>query len=375
MIKGLLVIFLLSFLFAGCAPKHPVMGPREEPAPGPFFSSQKTPVNEVDLVTALKDKDFILIGESHNNACDHQIQARIIELMAMEGQEFVVGLEMVSVERQEILDRFNKGLIDTDQLPEKLGWKEKWGYDFELYRPIFDTVRKHSVNLSALNLPSQVVRSISHYGLDYLSPEDRTYLPEKLIYPPPDQLEMLKDQFYFHEDLIQADQAMFERFVAAQSAWDTSMAHEAVKARQVQQKQVIILAGTLHVDKGQGIEHRLRVLRPESRIAGIVPVRSIEEISPDNAFSYFCPPASSRMRLGIVAEMENTKVMVTGVVQGSLAMESGLEKGDQIVRANEKEVSSLADLHAAAVEALEDDHEFRLEVLRNGRLEVFEISF
>jgi S1-C subfamily serine protease len=138
---------------------------------------------------------------------------------------------------------------------------------------------------------------------------------------------------------------------------------------------VIILAGTLHVDKGQGIEHRLRVLRPESRIAGIVPVRSIEEITADNTFSYFCPPTSSRIRLGIVAEMENAKIMVTGVVQGSLAMESGLVKGDQIVRANEKEVSSLADLHAAAVEALEDDHDLRLEVLRNGRLEVFEILF
>lgn len=375
MIKGLFVILVLSFLFAGCAPKHPAIPPHPEPEPGLFFSSQKTPVNELDLVSFLRGMDFILIGESHNNACDHQVQARIIQLMALDGQEIVVGLEMVSVERQEILDRFNKGLIDTDQLSGKLGWKEKWGYDFELYRPIFDAVQKHSVNLSALNIPSQVVRNISHYGLDELSPEDKRYLPEKLIYPPPDQLEMLKDQFYLHEGLIQADQAMFERFVAAQSAWDTIMAYEAVKARQVQQKQVVILAGTLHVEKGQGIEHRLRVLRPESRIAGIVPVRSIEEISSDNTFSYFCPPSRDRMRLGIVAEMEKAKVLVTGVVQGSLAMESGLEKGDQIIRANEKNVSSLADLHTAAVEALEDDRELRLEVLRNGSLEIFEISF
>lgn len=377
MIKNfsLFSVLALFLLFVACAPKHPVMVPHQEPAPGSFFSSQKIPVSETDLVDSLQYKDFILLGESHNNACDHRTQARVVELMAMAGHEIVMGLEMVSVERQEILDIFNKGLISIDQLPEKLSWEEKWGYDFELYRPVFDTAQKYSIPLLALNLPSQVARNISRHGLDNLESEDRKYLPEKLIYPPLEQVQMLKEQFELHEDLIKADETIFKRFVAAQSAWDTKMAFEALKAREAEQKTVIILAGTLHVEKGQGIEHRLRILSPASRIAGIVPVRSIEDISHENAYSYYCPPSRDRMRLGIVAEMEHERVIVRGVVQGSLAMQAGLEKDDEIVQAGKKEVSSLADLHTAAVEALENNQQLILEVFRNGRLEVFEISF
>jgi uncharacterized iron-regulated protein len=374
MIKGLLLFLALS-LFVGCAPRHPAMVLHEEPAPGAFFSSQKIPVKEADLVDSLKDKDFILIGESHNKACDHRTQARLIALLASAGEEIVIGLEMVSVERRDVLDMFNAGLIDTNQLSGKLQWDEKWGFDFELYRPIFETAREYDIHMLPLNLPPNLTRHISRHGLDSLSPEDRRFMPENLIKPPPDQLQMLEDQFGLHEDFIQTDETLFSRFVAAQSAWDTKMALEAVRARDAQQKTVVILAGTGHVDKGYGIEHRLRMIKPEARIIRIIPVRSLEDISADNPYYYFCPSSRERMRLGIVAEEDGERVMITGVVRDSLAMQAGLLVGDEIVRAGDEDMSSLLDLHRAAVNALSHEHGLRLEIRRNSSLEVFEINF
>ncbi len=374
MIKGLLLIAVLS-LFAGCALKQPAIVPHEQPEPGTFFSSSKHPVKEAELLEYLKDRDFILIGESHDNACDHRNHARLIAMLATAGEEIVIGLEMVSVERRETLDMFNRGLIDIDRLPDRLDWNEKWGFDFELYRPIFETAREYDIHMLPLNLPPNVTRHISRHGLDGLSPEDRRFVPKNLIGPPSDQLQMLEDQFELHEDFIQTDETLFSRFVAAQSAWDTKMALEAVRARDAQQKTVVILAGTGHVDRGYGIEHRLRKIRPESSVARVVPVRSLEDISPDNPFYYFCPPARERMRLGIVAEKESDRIMITGVVQGSLAMEAGLLVGDEIVRVGEEKVSSLSDLHRAAVNALNDRQWLVLEVRRNSMLEVFEINF
>lgn len=375
MIKSLLPFFVLLFLFAGCTPRHQVTAPHPEPAPGSFYSSQKRPIAAGSLVDSLQHKDYILIGESHNNACHHHTQARLIELMAKTGRKIVLGLEMVSVERQEILDLFNQGRIDIDELPDKLGWEENWGYGFDLYRPIFHKARQYNVPAVALNLPRHVTRNISHHGLDNIPPEDREYLPEIIIEPPPEQLEMLRKQFEMHEDMIKADQALFKRFVAAQSSWDTKMAFEAVRARQKTQGILIILAGTLHVDKGRGIESRLRVLEPEARIAGIVPVSSLDDISPDNMYSYFCPPAGERMRLGIMAELENDRVVIRGIFQNSPAMKTGLKKGDEIVRAGGNDISSLADLHNAAVEALNENKNLRLEIMRSSSLKIFDISF
>ena len=374
MIKGLLLIALLS-VFAGCAPKQPVVVPHEQPEPGTFFSPSKTPVKEARLLEYLKDRDFILIGESHNSVCDHRVQAEVLEMLATAGEEIVVGLEMVSVERRETLDMFNQGLIDTEQLPGRLDWNETWGFDFELYRPIFETAREYDVHLVPLNLPPSVTRNISRHGLESLSPEDRRFMPDDLIKPPSDQLKILEDHFGLHEDFIQTRDALFKRFVAAQSAWDTKMALEAISALESRRKTVVILAGTGHVDKGHGIEHRLRVLRPESSIARLVPVRSLEDISADNPYYYFCPPARERMRLGIVAEEEGDRIMISGVVRDSLAMKAGLLAGDEIVRAGDEKMSSLSDLHRAAVNALNQEQGLRLEIRRNSSLEVFEINF
>ncbi len=374
MIKSQLAFLSLFFLLAGCASRYPVTVP-SEPSPGTFFSEDKSRIKESDLAASFEEKDFILIGESHNNSCDHQSQARMIQLMEQAGHEIVVGLEMVSPEKQEVLNDFYKGRVDIEQLPAKLGWEENWGYDFELYRPVFEAAHKYSVPVYALNLPGHVTRNISRYGLESLSSEDRAYLPPRVIYPPEQQRTMLQKQFDLHQDLIDSEQVSFENFLTAQSVWDSKMAYQAVRIHQAEQKTVIILAGTGHVNKGQGIEHRLRVLEPEAGITAVVPARSPEDISSDNPYYYFCPPARPKMRLGIVAAKQGHKVLVRGVVPESSAEQAGLKKGDQIVLAGHEKVRSLADLHKAALKALDDGKSLKLEVIRSGETRRLKISF
>lgn len=374
MIKNQLAFLSILILLAGCASKYPVTVPLELSS-GTFFSADKGRIKDSDLAVSFEGKDFILIGESHNNGCDHQTQARIIELMSSKGHAVVLGLEMVNIEKQNVLDDFNKGQINIDKVPEILGWEQNWGYDFNLYRPVFEAVQKYAVPVYALNLPGHVTGIISRYGLEGLSREDARYLPEKIIYPPKEQKKMLQEQFALHQDLIDSEQVSFENFLTAQSVWDSKMAYEAVRVHQTEQKAVIILAGTGHVDKGQGIEHRLRVLDPEAGIAAVVPVRSFKDISSDNLYYYFCPPAQPKMRLGIVAARQGRKVLVRGVIPESSAEKAGLKKGDQIVLAGHEKVGSLADLHKAALKALDEGKSLKLEVLRSGKTKRLKISF
>ncbi|WP_051617292.1 ChaN family lipoprotein [Desulfonatronovibrio hydrogenovorans] len=374
MIKGLLLI-LTVLVLTGCAPKHPVMVPLEEPLPGSFFTDKKKILEDEDLAAVLRAKDFILVGESHNNACDHLAQSGLIKTLAAAGHEFAVGLEMISVERQHVLDEFNARRTGVDQLPEKLDWAGTWGYDFELYRPIFDQTFRYSIPVFALNLPGSITRTISREGLDALSLDEKSFLPSSIIEPPEGQMEMLKKQFSLHQDMIQADEAVLQRFVTAQSVWDTKMAEEAVRIREELGRPVLILAGTGHVNRGYGIEHRLELLSPGARITSFVPARSLEGMTKDNPFYYFCPPVQERMRLGIVARVEDEMVMVRAVIRESLADEAGIQSGDRIVRAGAQTVTSLADLHAAAVEAVSSNGELELEILRDQETEIFLISF
>lgn len=372
MIKRLLFLFVI--LLAGCAPKHPVTGPPKDPLPGAFFSASDESLSPEELVSSLKGNDFILIGETHNNPCDHKVQVRIIEEMARTGNFFALGLEMVSVDQQDILDKFNKGLIAVDNLSDMLHWDENWGYNYELYRVIFETSRKYSVPVFALNVPGEITRNISRHGMKSLSPGEKIFLPEQIIYPPQEQLEILEKQFEFHQDMIQGDENYFQRFIAAQSVWDSKMAAEAVKIHKKMQKPVVILSGTMHVKNGYGIEHRLRSLMPYARIVRIIPARSLEMITSDNPYYFFCPPFRSGMRLGIVASATDGQVMVTGVVKGSLAENAGLEKNDEIIRVNGKDISSMADLHQAAKDAVQGDGKMEMEVLRHGRQELINVD-
>lgn len=372
MIKRLLLLFVI--LIAGCAPRYPVTGPPKDPLPGTFFSASEESLSPEELGSALKGNDFILIGETHNNPCDHKVQARIIEEISRTGKSFALGLEMVSVDRQDILNKFNKGLIAVDNLHEMLHWDENWGFNYELYRVIFETSRKYSVPVFALNIPGEITRSISRHGMESLSFDEKFFLPEQIIYPPQEQLEILEKQFEFHQDMIQGDENYFQRFIAAQSVWDSKMAAEAVKIHKKMQKPVLILSGNMHVKDGYGIEHRLRSLMPYARITRIVPARSPKMISSDNPYYFFCPPVRSGMRLGIVASATDGQVIVTGVVKGSLAENAGLEKHDEIVKVDGKDISFMADLHQAAKDAVQGDGEMIVEVLRNGRQEFINIE-
>lgn len=374
-ILGTFILGLLIFSMVSCAPKHAAQLEDIEPEPGEFFSGEGKPLDGVDLKAHLEDKDFILVGESHDNPCDHKVQARIMNLLSETGSDFVLGLEMVGIRGQEVLDEFNRGEIDLAELPEKLDWEKNWGHEFDLYEPVFRKARELGVPVKALNLPPGISRQISHHGLDSLGWEERIYyLPDEIISPPEAQIEFLQEQFGIHQDFIPEDRADVEQFIQAQSAWDTQMARMALYWKDKTSFQVVVLAGSEHVRQGWGIEHRLQEMDPEASITRVMPVRDLQDIGPDEPFYFFCPPRERDMRLGLVAREDKGEIFLQGVVQDSIAEKAGLRKGDVILQISGRAVSELADLHHGAMEAMEAEAPLKLEIRRNGEIKVFELD-
>ncbi|SKA64698.1 ChaN family lipoprotein [Desulfobaculum bizertense] len=372
-------VVLVAAALGACAPHRPVSGPVPEVpsvAPGTFLSAQGD-VFPLDRLAAFAGQaDYVLLGEGHASACDHLAQARMLEALCRAACEAgrpvpALGLEMVSVDHQPVLDRFNSGEIGADGLAKALDWKKVWGYGYELYRPVFEVAEAQNMPLVALNVPRRVTRTVGREGTDALTKADRVFLPKKILPPSREQQEFLQEQFALHQKMMKGApermQASVSRFQTVQSIWDTAMAENAMKARHSFVRPIAIIVGSGHVEYGWGIEHRLATLDPEAQVYSIAPWRGGDAPEPDLADAFFyCPPRQT-LKLGLVVEMKSCGAQVVSIAAGSRAEKAGLKEGDCIVRAQGMPVEALWTLHKAAVRAnREDKGRLRFDVLREG---------
>lgn len=142
--------------------------------------------------------DYILLGESHTSACDHRAQAAFIATMLAEGARPAIGLEMVPRDGQPALDEFSRGATPLAKLPDALDWGKTWGYDFELYKPVFAVADWARLPVHGLNVPQRVVRQVSRGGLESVAEADRAWLPPSIIAPAPEQRATLTAIFREH---------------------------------------------------------------------------------------------------------------------------------------------------------------------------------
>lgn len=342
----LLLLVLLSVLLAGgCAVARPSPGsggtggaagtntPRL-PDGTLVTASRAGEIRAMDPADAAREAlrhDYILLGESHTSACDHRAQAAFVTALLAEGARPAVGLEMVPRDGQPVLDGFSRGATPLADLPAALDWGKTWGYDFELYKPVFAVADWARLPVHGLNVPQRVVRQVSRGGLEAVPEADRVWLPPSIIAPAPEQRATLAAIFREHAamragraaqdkgqpgqtsppppagpatsaDLATSadpagaspaapsqspdpapapasvdDAEALERFLLVQSLWDSAMAHEAVRVRVVHGGPVVILAGGGHVEYGWGIARRIRLLDPDARVLLVMPWR----IAPD----------------------------------------------------------------------------------------------
>lgn len=337
-------------LLAGCAGKGPFEN--SEPKAGDLLLPDGTAAGDRDLVLRSYGADYILIGEQHDTPLHHQVQARLLRALA--GLRPTVGLEMVAVDQNSVLERFNRGELDVDGLSAALDWKNTWRFDFALYRPVFEALAEEKIPVHGLNVPQNVLDTLRRKGMNGLSAKERKLLPDPVIFPPQAQRDELAKVFRMHAAMRRTKQApagdektAFERFVLVQSIWDTGMADQAARLRKAHGKPVVILAGDGHVRGGAGIAARLQQLDPGARIVLVSPTSTLEKTRLGGADYYYYAPARGG-RLGLSLEQENNAVLVRAVVPGSPAEKAGIKAGDRIISVAGKPVSALGDLHKAA---------------------------
>jgi uncharacterized iron-regulated protein len=209
-----------------------------------------------DFAAAADGHRFVYLGESHDRLAHHEMQAAAIEALVRRGRDVVVGFEMFTRPNQSALNPWTLGWWSEAEFLEKADWKGQWGFDFALYRPIFEAVKRHRLPMAALNVPRDWVRRVGRGGTGALTEDERLQVPEVDV--------SNRDHRAVFNALMGGHPptgAQGENIYAAQVLWDVAMADSALKylaSRPTSARTVmVVLAGSGHVMYGQGINYRI----------------------------------------------------------------------------------------------------------------------
>ncbi len=223
------------------------------------YRGEPTPYEEI--IDDLAGVRVIYLGERHTLDRHHALQERIVQDLAARGLPLVLGLEQMEFYNQPILDEYNRGQIDFDELAEKSNWAKRWS-NYEDYRPIVEAAHAAGVPILALNAKAETVRQVARRGLDGLEPSLRRELPADI-----DLDNRMYEQHLAQVMMVHAmmPAKMMRTVYEAQVARDETMADrlcQFLKSEAGGGRSAVVLCGAGHVSHGLGIPNRVQRRMP-----------------------------------------------------------------------------------------------------------------
>jgi uncharacterized iron-regulated protein len=276
---------LTLILSAGCAPA--MTGTSDPLSPGDyrlFDVAAREFVSVGELADEVADADVVFFGEFHDDQGVHRAQRQLLELLAGEEREVVLGLEMFERDVQPVLDRYVRR--ETDEatfLAESRPWPN---YSTD-YRPLVELARREGWPVIGTNLPQALATAVARGGLQALeevSPGERRMAAEMLECP--------QDAYWlrFLEAIMGEDEGaahsgaganpMMMRVYEAQCARDETMA-EAIAPIVSSDALLVHVNGSFHTDHFLGIVPRLLRRSPSADVRVIATVQVSDLAEPD----------------------------------------------------------------------------------------------
>jgi len=326
-------------------------------APGTIISMETgKAVSFEQMIREMKPAAFVHIGETHDCLPMHELQARIIRALHAQDRMLAVGLEMYPVTLSEPLAKWSLGLLTEAEFLREGRWYTTWNQNFAYYRPIFEYVKAQGIPLYPLNAPREIINKVRMRGWDALTEA------EKAIMPKPDlsheEHRLLMRTIFSAEEMPAAMKGagmdmMFEGLYRGQSAWDTVMAANAVKAHEREGRKVVVLVGSGHLIYNLGLNRRaaeMSKLPGKTIVAVEIPKgKSVVTVSRTLA-DYIVGIEEEERRaypsIGLafkkVQDLDN--VMIDGKPIDGAARGKDFEKGDVVLSVDGKRFSDIDEL-------------------------------
>ena len=216
------------------------------------------------LGRALDGAQHVLLGERHDNADHHLLQARLVERVAQGGRRPALAFEMLETDQQPQVDAaLARAPQDADALAEAVGWERSGWPAWALYRPVFVAGLARGLPVVAANLPRAQVRALGRQGAGALPPELVARLQLDVPLPEAEERSLREELVVSHCGLMPAEH--MGPLVAVQVARDAQMAERMLAAP----AGAVLVAGAGHVRSDRGVPHHLRRHAPEARVVSV----------------------------------------------------------------------------------------------------------
>lgn len=235
------------------------VAPPAAPPPSPVPSSAANAVPTVvarqgaaltswaDYLQALSAASVVCVGEEHDKASHHRVQAETVAELAAR-RPVTVALEMVSVDQQGTLDDFLAGRMSEGDCAA--WWDKAWGYPYAIYKPIFDAARAAGLPVKGINVPRALVREVALKGIAGLAPAERAQLPAVIAQSSDARYRAYIESSLDEHGPMPADRRA--RMREAQAVWNEGMGANAASLA-AGGRLVVVVAGQGHMLWGGGI--------------------------------------------------------------------------------------------------------------------------
>mgnify|MGYP001209334810 FL=1 len=241
---------------------------------GAMRLSDRSPISLDRMIAEAAKSRVIVAGETHDNRDHHDLQLRIIRTLHEGGTVLAVGLEMFRAENQELLDKWWRWGMPTEQFEEL--FRENWGMPWILYRDILLYARQKRIPLVGLNVPREIIAKVAREGYGSLTESERRRLPPGLTCTVDEAYRsFIRKTFAAH---AHGSGRSFENFCEAQMVWDTAMAIYALEYLDKNPaSRMVMLAGSVHAWK-RAIPRQIATMKPDVSVSVILPVQGREAV-------------------------------------------------------------------------------------------------
>lgn len=229
-----------------------------------------------ELLGLLVGRDFVLLGEKHDNADHHALQAWVVRALVSAGRRPALAFEMLTDDQAEGLAAWRAtSPPEAAGMGDAVGWAESGWPDWALYAPIADAAVRAGLPIRAANLGTETLRAVAHAGLAALPETVRAQrgLDEPLA---PALVESLRDELR-EGHCGHAPEGMLQKLLAVQRARDAAFAAAMTRDGDGATDGAVLVAGTSHARLDRGAPWYLRRLAPGRSVGAVAFLEVVPE--------------------------------------------------------------------------------------------------
>jgi uncharacterized iron-regulated protein len=218
-------------------------------------------LDERALLAEMATRQVVLLGGTHTVAEIHRWQLHVATVLRFLRPNIAVGFEMFPRRVQAVLDEWVDGELGTDAFLDKVEWGTVWGFDAQLYLPLFHFCRQHRVKMLVLNCHRPLVTRVGKEGWEAIPENERDGLTPSAEATPAYRQYLANlglGRGPVADGAAAPPSSATDRFVRAQQTWDRAFACSIARALQQPEPPLVIgIIGRGHLEYGHGTPYQL----------------------------------------------------------------------------------------------------------------------